>query len=808
MATIDHALLIVDGDASRAVSENKRLAQSQSLIVDQFGRSTSAAREEAAATNENNNAHRQGAKAHDAHGVSLHSYRMHMRQANREARFWSMEIQNVLGAQKGLAKEVGMFVPLLAGGGGLFMAIEAVRIALELWTEHNKKAEEALVLQSKRAIDSAKALHEERAEWKALGDEVEKFRRKAQGEPIELLPSEAKIKERADKLSAEINSLADQQDALIKPWREAAQKRVVDVQLNFGEGNFADFDKALKEAGDLHLPPEVLKEWEGLQEQLEGAARRLGKATEEALKFRQSLDPKVAAERIDTASVELEAKLKGITDTAATGSRKVYEEFQDWLVKATEKLGVEAASKLGAELWTKVGQAARLSAMAVREANAAAAESIIGPKLEGSLAVWERFGNEVQRIAKEQGADAALAWYDKFKQKVGEVGARADVSVLNGILSKWTTQTPTEKLQFDATIATESLRGMAAEVEAKVRPVIEASIQVKQNEIDNEWLFKQGKTDAEKYGNEFNDSLKRVLADADVRNEMRAMAEEGFAPQDLNKAGEFRAVAEQVVAARNEMYQRLRDLDVVYATDAEATEEEQVSAMEEKERRKAEIVEEYAQKRLLLLKKESSSEKVVMEQAKTLFQGVGQAVGNFVAQSTTYFSRYERGLRAMGSANALTFADMGAQAMKAVADTLTAIAKEATVRAIFETAMGLASLWVNPPAAAGHFAAAATFGIVAGVATPLAMAAQALRPMTNEEKQNLQQQQDAQRQQEQRGTTGGGSSSTEVNVTTPMAEQKVVNLNVQFTGQPMLTKAEVAASLDELMIYLDTWKAK
>ncbi|MFZ3071653.1 MAG: hypothetical protein WA162_00210, partial [Thermodesulfobacteriota bacterium] len=45
---------------------------------------------------------------------------------------------------------------------------------------------------------------------------------------------------------------------------------------------------------------------------------------------------------------------------------------------------------------------------------------------------------------------------------------------------------------------------------------------------------------------------------------------------------------------------------------------------------------------------------------------------------------------------------------------LVGLAAKAAVWAIFETAMGFATLWINPSASATHFKSAATFGLVAG----------------------------------------------------------------------------------------------
>lgn len=71
-----------------------------------------------------------------------------------------------------------------------------------------------------------------------------------------------------------------------------------------------------------------------------------------------------------------------------------------------------------------------------------------------------------------------------------------------------------------------------------------------------------------------------------------------------------------------------------------------------------------------------------------------------------------------------TFAE-ATQAM--VHDTLSALAEIASKKAVMELAEGISALFFNPAAAAGHFAAAALFGVVAGGA---GVAAQATAPAT------------------------------------------------------------------------------
>ena len=77
----------------------------------------------------------------------------------------------------------------------------------------------------------------------------------------------------------------------------------------------------------------------------------------------------------------------------------------------------------------------------------------------------------------------------------------------------------------------------------------------------------------------------------------------------------------------------------------------------------------------------------------------------------------------MGIANAIVYGSSIKEAMaQALKATLASIAAEALIRAIFETGMGFAMLFLNPPAAAAHFQAAGIFGIIGGVAAGIGRA--------------------------------------------------------------------------------------
>jgi hypothetical protein len=84
------------------------------------------------------------------------------------------------------------------------------------------------------------------------------------------------------------------------------------------------------------------------------------------------------------------------------------------------------------------------------------------------------------------------------------------------------------------------------------------------------------------------------------------------------------------------------------------------------------------------------------------------------------FNAYTQAIYDAAHAQSFAADEIGKSLGKAFRESVKVIGQDAAVHALYETAMGLASLWVNPPAAATHFAAAETFGLVAataGVAT-------------------------------------------------------------------------------------------
>lgn len=86
-----------------------------------------------------------------------------------------------------------------------------------------------------------------------------------------------------------------------------------------------------------------------------------------------------------------------------------------------------------------------------------------------------------------------------------------------------------------------------------------------------------------------------------------------------------------------------------------------------------------------------------------------EAISQSVAGLTTQFGKFKEGQTSLASA---IVGSAGAIA-GAVANKVLGVREEAGVRALFETAMGIATAFGNPLESAGHFAAAAAFGAVA-----------------------------------------------------------------------------------------------
>lgn len=111
------------------------------------------------------------------------------------------------------------------------------------------------------------------------------------------------------------------------------------------------------------------------------------------------------------------------------------------------------------------------------------------------------------------------------------------------------------------------------------------------------------------------------------------------------------------------------------------------------------------------------------------FQQVGEAMGPSRAERDLSKNLNDRssalggafGAFGSGISSAVDAAVTGSESigkafMKASADALKSLAIESTVRALYNTAMGIGSLYLSPPAAAGYFAAAGQFALAATAA--------------------------------------------------------------------------------------------
>lgn len=137
---------------------------------------------------------------------------------------------------------------------------------------------------------------------------------------------------------------------------------------------------------------------------------------------------------------------------------------------------------------------------------------------------------------------------------------------------------------------------------------------------------------------------------------------------------------------------------------------------------------------------------------------------------------------------------------KQLAATLSALAAEAAVRALFETGMGLASLFINPAKAASHFAAAGVFaavgGVTAGVASGLSASA-SRDELALAERRREQERRDQQLEQDRAARRGSALSTG--------AGASGMHLTIQFVGSAFVTQAEVGAAVSEA---LKAWEAQ
>ena len=145
---------------------------------------------------------------------------------------------------------------------------------------------------------------------------------------------------------------------------------------------------------------------------------------------------------------------------------------------------------------------------------------------------------------------------------------------------------------------------------------------------------------------------------------------------------------------------------------------------------------EQAAKYAALLKGIEEKKKEIAEKEAEKTQGIAPAFSEFYRQniesSALQNKMYEESLKSLGAVQGAVYQGMEDQMISLIETgkfsvgamgkviamqvkmELVGLAAKAAVWAIFETAMGFATWWINPAASSMHFKSAATFGLVAG----------------------------------------------------------------------------------------------
>lgn len=116
-----------------------------------------------------------------------------------------------------------------------------------------------------------------------------------------------------------------------------------------------------------------------------------------------------------------------------------------------------------------------------------------------------------------------------------------------------------------------------------------------------------------------------------------------------------------------------------------------------------------AQEGVAIAQREAEDRARVMAEETANFQRLLAPVGRV---ADTVFGTISRNIES----NKRALAGVGAAFKSAIAEELKALARKLGVKTLEETAAGLAASFVNPPAAASHFAAAGLYGLAAGAA--------------------------------------------------------------------------------------------
>lgn len=126
-----------------------------------------------------------------------------------------------------------------------------------------------------------------------------------------------------------------------------------------------------------------------------------------------------------------------------------------------------------------------------------------------------------------------------------------------------------------------------------------------------------------------------------------------------------------------------------------------------------------------IFEKWTGSFKVFYDTVMSLGPTLGETLNGIANIATNAFEAFADALGSVVQQWVLTGNTGPAVMKKILAATLATIAAEAAVRAIYETAMGFAALFLNPAEAAAHFTAAALFG---SIAVGAALAGRAIAP--------------------------------------------------------------------------------
>jgi len=202
---------------------------------------------------------------------------------------------------------------------------------------------------------------------------------------------------------------------------------------------------------------------------------------------------------------------------------------------------------------------------------------------------------------------------------------------------------------------------------------------------------------------EYLDVLRKEL-------ELGLTSDQGFV-QGLEGGG-----TSQVIAAAREANNAMLE-DVRLRAEKIALTERTIEA----ENRNAESLGRLEEKERATLKASAAAAKA-HQQYWGVVKGAAKDVGGMAVNSLANFAG---GIWAAADAAIQGGEGLGAALSKMLKSTLLAIAQEATVRSVFELAMGFAALFTNPPAAGAHFTAAGIFGAaaVAAGSAGLAMSA-------------------------------------------------------------------------------------